>query len=804
MTGFKRLIHEIHRRSLWQVLAIYLAGSWMAFEAVGEIGEAAGLPDWVPSFALILLVIGLPIVLATAFVQEGVGASRRAVAGRATAGDAASPDPGATPTADAVAADAAAPRSPEGRAGLFTWRNAVLGGMGGFTLLGIATAVSMVLGVAAGDARPEVDRNAVVVLPFRATGQDIEFLSEGMLDLLAAQLTGEGGPRALDSRTVLAGLRARRADGGVGLPRDEALALARQLGAGNLLMGEVVGVGQRLTITATLVDASEESEVRAQVDGPQDSLPALVDALARELLAEWAGFDPARVAALSSTTMPAVRAWLDGMRAYRGGEFLAASEAFARSLEADTAFALAGLMLYWARGWEGQGPEYELGLRVAWQGREFLPPPDRALVEALVGPEWPELRLPVEQLQSARDIVERWPRYPEAWYYLGDRYYHWGGELGVADARDEAARMFERALDLEPAFAPAMNHLLQLAAESGDRTRTRELADVYFAERVDADRSALGLEWIAAIALGDTAWLAALEARFDDFRPVEAFQIAFHVLRTGTGLNEADRAVAGLEESVIRAIDPFGLYEYYVARARPAEGRERLLGSVPPAFRGGADMFYATVGTVAPARGDAAAEALEAFVASVPPEQAPEFTLLLRCLAALWWASSGQAERAEATSEELEAAFAALETEAGPDESAPELCLLSLDVLLLRESGTTAALERTAERLDSLALNGSLPDGFTTLANFVLMLEFETLGDYERAGRAAERMHAGPAFAGTVLAHARFAARRGDVDTARRYYTHFLSLRDRPEPGFQTELTAQASAELAALLEPSG
>ncbi len=28
MSGLKRLIHEIHRRSLWQVLPIYVAASW--------------------------------------------------------------------------------------------------------------------------------------------------------------------------------------------------------------------------------------------------------------------------------------------------------------------------------------------------------------------------------------------------------------------------------------------------------------------------------------------------------------------------------------------------------------------------------------------------------------------------------------------------------------------------------------------------------------------------------------------------------------------------------------------------------
>ncbi|MEE8550183.1 MAG: hypothetical protein V3T08_02895, partial [Gemmatimonadota bacterium] len=72
MSGLKQLIHEIHRRSLWQVLGIYVAVSWVVFQVVQTLTEGLGLPDWVPPLAFVLLLIGLPIVMATAFVQEGI------------------------------------------------------------------------------------------------------------------------------------------------------------------------------------------------------------------------------------------------------------------------------------------------------------------------------------------------------------------------------------------------------------------------------------------------------------------------------------------------------------------------------------------------------------------------------------------------------------------------------------------------------------------------------------------------------------------------------------------------------------
>ena len=105
----KRLIREIHRKSLWQVLGIYLVASWAVLGGVGTLGDVLVLPDWFSPLALALLVVGLPIVLATAFAQEG------------------------GPRRDGGDLDVAAP--PSAAAGLFTWRKAFGGGVLAFALL---------------------------------------------------------------------------------------------------------------------------------------------------------------------------------------------------------------------------------------------------------------------------------------------------------------------------------------------------------------------------------------------------------------------------------------------------------------------------------------------------------------------------------------------------------------------------------------------------------------------------------------------------------------------------------------------
>ncbi len=107
MDRLKQLIHEIHRRSLWQVLGIYIFGGWVVLQVVDTVTSVMQLPDWAPTIAALLLLVGLPIVMATAFVQEGIGTSR-------------STEPTKTP--ERFAAGAEAPT-------LFTWRNAIAGAM---------------------------------------------------------------------------------------------------------------------------------------------------------------------------------------------------------------------------------------------------------------------------------------------------------------------------------------------------------------------------------------------------------------------------------------------------------------------------------------------------------------------------------------------------------------------------------------------------------------------------------------------------------------------------------------------------
>ncbi|MBK5098736.1 MAG: hypothetical protein JJE01_13200, partial [Gemmatimonadetes bacterium] len=138
----KKLIHEAHRRSLWQVLGIYLAGSWIALQVVAQLADSVGFPDWVEPFALVLLVIGLPIVMATAFVQEGVAPAK---AVESEDGGDSQLAPTVTDSDTVIEAPVAAASASSGTRRLFSWRNALGGGALAFLFLVAVTIAWIVM-----------------------------------------------------------------------------------------------------------------------------------------------------------------------------------------------------------------------------------------------------------------------------------------------------------------------------------------------------------------------------------------------------------------------------------------------------------------------------------------------------------------------------------------------------------------------------------------------------------------------------------------------------------------------------------
>ena len=321
----------------------------------------------------------------------------------------------------------------------------------------------------------------IAVVPFRITDPELELWREGMVDLLSTNLDGAGGLRAIDSRTMMARWREVVPEG-TDPDLTTTLGVARKAGSRYVLVGSLVGIESAFQLIAEIYDAeSGEMLGHARASGPADSVFALVDRLAVESLRVMLGSGETELPTvwnLRSTTtssLGALKAYLEGENLYRRARFEEAALAYERAVTADSTFALALYRLASTYGWleNISGTTPRKYLERALDFAERLPPREAVFVRG-------SYALHVGTLEGVRPLqmaVQRYPDDPEAWWLLGDTYAHLGQQALI----DETAvdRNLGRAVDLAPDFSPFYIHMVERAIRKGNRDQAARLIERY-------------------------------------------------------------------------------------------------------------------------------------------------------------------------------------------------------------------------------------------------------------------------------------------------------------------------------------
>jgi tetratricopeptide (TPR) repeat protein len=444
---------ELKRRRVYRVAVVYAAVAFVIWQAAEIAFPALRLPDWTLTLVVVLTLVGFPIalLLAWAFDVTPEGVKRTEPL-----------EPGQTRVRrrwPVVASLVVVTLLIAG--GIFWWiRPRVLG---------------------------PVDPSAqvIAVLPFNTSGPGVELLGEGMVDLFSANLNDVGGIRTVDARTVMHRWQQRAADGRLDL--EGALALGRAVNAGSVLLGSVVSTGTAVRMTAELYSVRGDELARAQVDGPADSVLALVDGLGIDLLREiWLAREPLphlRVSAITTTSVDAIRAYLKGMQYYRRSEWDSAIVALQTAVEDDSTFALAHYKLASAYGWSmrhGMGsPETVAHGEAALRHADRLPTRERTLMAGHLLHE----RGFAAALDTLKNYVARYPDDVEGRFLLADVRFHMQHIRGYD--LEELYSGFERVLELDPSLTPAVYHLLQLSLAYNDSARYYRYLDTYEAGMAD-------------------------------------------------------------------------------------------------------------------------------------------------------------------------------------------------------------------------------------------------------------------------------------------------------------------------------
>ena len=318
---------------------------------------------------------------------------------------------------------------------------------------------------------PPVTRQYIAVLPFPVHGDgSAAYLHEGLVDMLSTNLDHAGTLHSIDPHALLSRL-GRESEGRLEPAR--AAEVAAQLGAQVYVSGSVVAVAGRLRISAALHYQSPgaASARFLTVAGPADRLFDLVDELTSKLLAELHPGPGARLSRLAATTtnsLPALKAYLAGERALRKGRYEEAIDAFQQAVGHDPEFALAWYRLAFFLAWPALPRPHapSASMERALEHKQRLSDRECRLLEALSASL--EGR-PDEAERIYREILAVHAEDMEAWLGLGQTLLFHNPQRGRPISESRGA--FERVIELDPGNTTAnlfLSRVVELEGNAGN------------------------------------------------------------------------------------------------------------------------------------------------------------------------------------------------------------------------------------------------------------------------------------------------------------------------------------------------
>jgi TolB-like protein len=451
--GYQRFLAELKRRRVFRVMAVYGVVAFGVIEAADNVFPRIALPDWSVTLVVWLALLGFPIaiVLAWAFDSTSEGVKRTADA---------SPE-----EIEAIIAAPASQRIPAGLMALVGVAALILGAY----WVGTRTAVQSK--TAATESSPadvrlafadldEDPRPSIAVLPFvnMSADEEQEYFSDGMTEEVINVLAKISELRVA-ARTSAFAFKGRDMD--LRLVGDS-------LGVGYLVEGSVRKDGNRLRITAQLIDAADGSHLWSEsYNRTLDDVFAIQTEIAEAIagaLRVPLGLDDASDLVTPTADLEAYDLYLAG-RGHIRGRGSALSEAirlFEAAIARDSSWAPAWaalaeateLLTWYPDAWDGGRPEERAGRRTG--EHEFQANAERAAQRAIqLDPSAASARVALGSIHRYRHewreaeaeylrALEIDPDNPEAFQQYGEM-------LEDVGRIAEAVRSSRRALDLDGA-----------------------------------------------------------------------------------------------------------------------------------------------------------------------------------------------------------------------------------------------------------------------------------------------------------------------------------------------------------------
>jgi serine/threonine-protein kinase len=420
-------------------------------------------------------------------------------------------------------------------------------------------------------------RIGVAVMPFRATVPQSASLSEAIPDLLSTALDGTPGVRMADPWTLWSPLRPRPNDAARSPDPREAEELARRAGACCYVLGSIAQLPPHVELSLRIYRVgSTEPWSTFATSGSPDSLPALVQRVAVELIRRFAGSAAPTGSVEHLTDSPeALKEWLRAREQQRRGQVDSADAAISRAIALDSNFVVALIDASSIKSWVSfmRGEPYanlrslaERAVRLS----DSLPERQRSRARAMLAAIDTRGRDAADALDRilTLDSLDH-----QAWTLLAYVRSVYGWQYGATER--DAVDAVEHALRLDSTNVPNLANRVHLAVATNDVGEVeRQLARVRAVDSSSAiARGTLhGIEAILATdeefpAIADRLASASTPEWISVFRVLREYRMDRAELLAARAMRETGAPLARVAMG--------GLVQLYAA-----EGRWRLIDSL--------------------------------------------------------------------------------------------------------------------------------------------------------------------------------------------------------------------------------
>jgi eukaryotic-like serine/threonine-protein kinase len=341
-------------------------------------------------------------------------------------------------------------------------------------------------------------RHSILILPFDNLRDDrsVDWLREGSVSMLGLNLSQWNDLTVVDHERLHDLLSRHRLKPGDQIGLDMARRLAREAGVWTVVLGDFTPAGDSLHLVARVFDVASGKRVDvSRVDDRvgQDVRP-LFDQLAARLLDLSGAPSETRIGLAQATTssLEAFRAYLRGVEQLNRWDLIGAKRELERAIALDTTFGLAYYKLALTRGWMA-GTEDSVSVRLMLRATSYsanLPGHERTVINAysaFVGDQYEEAR------SLYRQLIDRDQGDADAWYGLGEAWFHDTAGVNEAPLWTQSLRAFKRTLALDPNYSLAYDHvqfMLSMAAAYNPMLALLP-GDSFVVNRTSAGRPAL-------------------------------------------------------------------------------------------------------------------------------------------------------------------------------------------------------------------------------------------------------------------------------------------------------------------------